>query len=119
MSTKYNPINETIPLIDKWLAEGMTRKDIASRLGVSRQRVCQIIGIANREKNRVPHWTDGLSRRNKTVIESLKLADRGDVLRAINDTRIPPWGGFKNYGIKSYHDLCAWMGVAPVPYRSK
>lgn len=108
-------LNESTPIVMQMRSEGLTYHLIAMELGVTRQRIQQIVDIAERKAKRGPAWTDGLSPRNLRLVRRLGLKDKASVAQAVTDRRIKPTG-WKNYGVKSYHDLCAWAEVPPVPY---
>ncbi len=100
-------LDESTPMVMQMRSEGLTYHLIAMELGVTRQRVQQIVDIAERKAKRGPVWTDGLSPRNLRLVRRLGLKDKASVAQAVTDRRIKPTGR-KNYGVKSYHDLCAW-----------
>lgn len=121
--------------------EGMSYRDIAGQLGVSRDRVQQICREARaklREYEANPD--DGfalLPLRVKKVLLRLDFSSRSEVLTAIESGRLwwekQPYGplesdrkkkeserqginlaGMRNFGDKSWVIVCEWLGL-PVP----
>jgi len=46
----------------------------------------------------------------------LKVNNQVTLITMIKSGDIRPFK-YKNFGLRSYHDLCAWVGVAPIEFR--
>jgi len=93
-------------------AQGLTMNAIGQQLGVSRQRVHQILHAREIQSQIESKWTNGAPKRCLKIIESLKLTTKQEVAEAIILQRITP-NMTKNFGIRSYFDLCEWANVQP------
>lgn len=93
-------------------AQGLTMNAIGQQLGVSRQRIHQIIHSKEMQSKIESVWTNGMPKRCLKIIESLKLTTKQEVAEAIILQRITP-NMTKNFGIRSYFDLCEWANVQP------
>lgn len=93
-------------------AQGLTMNAIGQQLGVSRQRIHQIIHSKEMRSKIESVWTHGMPKRCLKIIESLKLTTKQEVAEAIILQRITP-NMTKNFGIRSYFDLCEWANVQP------
>ena len=93
-------------------AQGLTMHAIGQQLGVSRQRIHQIIHSKEMRSKIESVWTHGMPKRCLKIIESLKLTTKQEVAEAIILQRITP-NMTKNFGLRSYFDLCEWAEVAP------
>ena len=85
---------------------------IGQQLGVSRQRIHQIIHSKEMRSKIESVWTNGMPKRCLKIVESLKLTTKQEVAEAIILQRITP-NMTKNFGIRSYFDLCEWANVQP------
>ena len=85
---------------------------IGQQLGVSRQRIHQIIHSKEMRSKIESVWTHGMPKRCLKIIESLKLTTKQEVAEAIILQRITP-NMTKNFGLRSYFDLCEWANVQP------
>jgi transcriptional regulator len=103
-------LEDSITIVSDLRAKGLTMGAIGRQLGVSRQRIHQIIHA--RESEIEPTWTNGTPTRSIKIIESLKLKTKQEVAEAIILEQIFP-NMTKNFGIKSYFDLCKWANVQP------
>lgn len=93
-------------------AQGLTMNAIGQQLGVSRQRIHQIIHSKEMRSKIESVWTHGMPKRCLKIIESLKLTTKQEVAEAIILQRITP-NMTKNFGLRSYFDLCEWANVQP------
>lgn len=93
-------------------AQGLTMHAIGKQLGVSRQRIHQIIHSKEMRSKIESVWTHGMPKRCLKIIESLKLTTKQEVAEAIILQRITP-NMTKNFGIRSYFDLCEWANAQP------
>lgn len=93
-------------------AQGLTMHAIGQQLGVSRQRIHQIIHSKEMRSKIESVWTHGMPKRCLKIIESLKLTTKQEVAEAIILQRITP-NMTKNFGLRSYFDLCEWANVQP------
>lgn len=93
-------------------AQGLTMNAIGQQLGVSRQRIHQIIHSKEMRSKIESVWTNGMPKRCLKIIESLKLTTKQEVAEAIILQRITP-NMTKNFGLRSYFDLCEWANAQP------
>lgn len=93
-------------------AQGLTMNAIGKQLGVSRQRIHQIIHSKEMQSKIESVWTNGMPKRCLKIIESLKLTTKQEVAEAIILQRITP-NMTKNFGLRSYFDLCEWANAQP------
>lgn len=93
-------------------AQGLTMHAIGKQLGVSRQRIHQIIHSKEMQSKIESVWTNGMPKRCLKIVNSLKLTTKQEVAEAIAIQKITP-NMTKNFGIRSYFDLCEWAEVAP------
>lgn len=93
-------------------AQGLTMNAIGQQLGVSRQRIHQIIHSKEMQSKIESVWTNGMPKRCLKIVESLKLTTKQEVAEAIILQRITP-NMTKNFGLRSYFDLCEWANVQP------
>lgn len=101
-----------IERVSELRAQGLTMNAIGQQLGVSRQRIHQIIHSKEMRSKIESVWTHGMPKRCLKIIESLKLTTKQEVAEAIILQRITP-NMTKNFGLRSYFDLCEWAEVAP------
>lgn len=110
-------LTEAIDKVTELRKQGLTYKQIGVQLKMTKQRVHQIL-VANKKKESAKHlWTHGLSVRNIRIIQQLKINGQAELKQGIENGDIQPFK-YKNFGLKSYHDLCAWAGVQPVEFRN-
>lgn len=93
-------------------AQGLTMNAIGQQLGVSRQRIHQIIHSKEMRSKIESVWTNGMPKRCLKIVESLKLTTKQEVAEAIILQRITP-NMTKNFGLRSYFDLCEWANAQP------
>lgn len=93
-------------------AQGLTMHAIGKQLGVSRQRIHQIIHSKEMHSKIESVWTNGMPKRCLKIVESLKLTTKQEVAEAIILQQIFP-NMTKNFGMRSYFDLCEWANVQP------
>ncbi len=101
-----------IERVSELRAKGLTLQAIGQQLGVSRQRVHQVAKADERRKQLQAMWNYGMSPRNQRITASLKLTSKDELINAINQKIITP-NMVPNFGLKSYHDLCAWANITP------
>jgi len=104
--------NESIALVTDLKAKGWSHTQVGRHLGISKQRVSQIIALDLKRKQANTQWTAGLSVRNVALIQKLGLIGKTEVVYLINNGDIRPFK-WANFGAKSYRDLCKWAGVEP------
>lgn len=105
-------LEESIKIASELRAKGLTMNAIGQQLGVSRQRIHQILNSNIHMENERSKWTFGLSTRNIRIVQSLNLTTKQEVIDAIILQKIFP-NMTKNFGIRSYFDLCEWANVQP------
>ena len=91
--------------------ERLKHKDIASKMGISVQRVMQIYKQVRRFSN-YPKWTDGLSLRTENCLAVAGIPNPQEALRRIRAGELKPKGNLKNYGHTCHKELCAFLGIA-------
>ena len=110
-STKMK-LSETISKVSELRSKGLTLQAIGNQLGLSRQRVHQIIHEGKEREQLANEWTNGLSVRNRHMLAVFKIHSREQAIESIQKNEIRPYR-WKNFGLRSYRDLCAWLGVEP------
>ena len=85
---------------------------IGRQLGVTRQRIHQIVHAREVQSQIESAWTHGMPARALKIVESLKLTTKQEVAEAIILHKIFP-NMAKNFGIRSYFDLCEWANAQP------
>ena len=111
-STKMK-YNEAVTKVSELRSQGLTLQAIGNQLGLSRQRVHQIIHEGKEREQLANQWTNGLSVRNRHLLDRLNIKSREEAIVSIQTLEIRPYR-WKNFGLRSYHDLCAWLGIAPI-----
>ena len=104
--------NDSIDKVRALRADGLTYKGIGHVMNISKQRVFQIIAAGKKRDEASKQWTAGLSSRNAHLMEKLGIKDKETAIHAINARQIVPFK-WPNFGVRSYHDLCAWLGTLP------
>lgn len=108
-------LDESIQAVSELRSKGYTLQRIGNELGLSRQRIHQIANEFKRRAQSANHWQDGLSVRNRSLVDKLKLNSKEEVSKEIQSRNIKPFQT-KNFGTRSYHDLCAWANTTPISY---
>lgn len=106
-------LNEAIEKVTELRSKGLTLQAIGNQFGLSRQRVHQIIHESKEREKLASQWNNGLSVRNRHVLDKLNIQSREEAIASIQAREIRPYR-WKNFGLRSYHDLCAWLGIHPV-----
>lgn len=109
----YMKTSESIDTAKALRANGLTYKGIGHVMKISRQRVFQILAAGKKRDDANKKWTSGLSTRNTHLLEKLGIQDKEAALHAIKVRDIVPLK-WPNFGVRSYHDLCAWLDTLPV-----
>jgi len=105
--------NEAVTKVSELRSQGLTLQAIGNQLGLSRQRVHQIIHESKEREKLANQWNSGLSVRNRHVLDRLNIKSREEAIVSIQTLEIRPYR-WKNFGLRSYHDLCAWLDIPPV-----
>lgn len=113
LKQKYMKINDSINKINELRLKGYTYKAIGDEMKISKQRVSQIIGASKKRDDNNKKWTSGLSTRNVLLMEKLGVQDKSTAILLIETRKIVPFK-WPNFGRKSYHDLCSWLGTQPI-----
>lgn len=71
-------------------AQGLTMHAIGKQLGVSRQRIHQIIHSKEMQSKIESVWTNGMPKRCLKIVNSLKLTTKQEVAEAIAIQKSPP-----------------------------
>lgn len=113
-NTRKRPDNmklkESIDQVVEMRASKLTYREIGEKLGISKQRVYQILSEQKRIETERNEWSYGLSVRNRSILRTLKIESREQAIEAIKEKRIKPLL-FKNYGYRSFSELCQWLGI--------
>ena len=108
----YMKTNDSIDKVKAFRVKGLTYKAIGVELNISKQRVFQIIAAGKKRDSSNNKWTAGLSSRNTHLMEKLDIKDKATAIHAIHNRDIVPFK-WPNFGVRSYHDLCSWLGTLP------
>ncbi|MCG3769821.1 MAG: hypothetical protein JW384_00952 [Nitrosomonadaceae bacterium] len=108
----YMKTNDSIDKVREFRVKGLTYKAIGAELNISKQRVFQIIAAGKKRDASNNKWTAGLSSRNANLMEKLGIKDKETAIHAIHTRDIVPFK-WPNFGVRSYHDLCSWLGTLP------
>lgn len=100
-------LNESIGIVMGLRKEGLTYQAIGQQLKISRQRVYQIIQEANKVRDGVDQ---GLSKRNRKLLIDMSIGSKEQAIQLIANRSIKPFMQ-KNYGYRSFNELCAWAGI--------
>lgn len=111
-STKMK-YNEAVTKVSELRSQGLTLQAIGNQLGLSRQRVHQIIHESKEREKLANQWNSGLSVRNRHMLAVFKIHSREQAIESVQKNEIRPYR-WKNFGLRSYRDLCAWLGIPPV-----
>jgi len=108
----YMKTNDSIDKVNALRIKGLTYKAIGAELSISKQRVFQIIAAGKKRDASNGKWTAGLSSRNANLMEKLGVEDKATAILLIETREIVPFK-WPNFGVRSYHDLCSWLGTLP------
>ena len=109
-------LTESIEKVTKLRKQGLTYQAIGDTLKMSKQRVHQVISAHKRLEASKDLWTHGLSVRNTKLMTQLKINNPVTLITMIKSGDVRPFK-YKNFGLQSYHDLCAWAGITPIEFR--
>ena len=109
----YMKTNDSIDKVRGFRVKGLTYKAIGAELNISKQRVFQIIAAGKKRDEASQQWTAGLGSRNTSLMNKLGIKDKETALHAIQLRDIVPFK-WPNFGLRSYHDLCAWLETPPI-----
>lgn len=110
-------LTESIEKVTELRKQGLTYQVIGDTLKMSKQRVHQVMSAHKRLEASKDLWTHGLSVRNTTLMTQLKINGIEQLKENVQNQHIRPFK-YKNFGLKSYHDLCAWAGIPPIEFRN-
>ena len=113
LKSTYMKTSDSIDKVNALRADGLTYKGIGHVMNISKQRVFQIIAAGKKRDASNNKWTAGLSSRNANLMEKLGIKDKETAIHAIHTRDIVPLK-WKNFGLRSYHDLCAWLETPPI-----
>ena len=113
LKPKSMKTSDSIDKVNTLRIKGLTYRAIGVELNISKQRVFQIVAAGKKRDDANNKWTAGLSTRNTHLLEKLGIQDKATALHAIQVRDIVPFK-WPNFGIRSYHDLCAWLETAPI-----
>ena len=100
-------LKESIGIVLSLRKEGLTYQAIGEKLKISRQRVYQIIQESNKKRDA---WDEGLGIRNRNLLKSLGVTTKEQAKELVHTRKIKPFMQ-KNYGYRSFNDLCQWLGI--------
>ena len=112
LKSTYMKTNDSIDKVNALRIKGLTYKAIGVELNISKQRVFQIIAAGKKRDQASQQWTAGLGSRNTSLMNKLGIQDKEAALHAIHNRDIVPFK-WPNFGVRSYHDLCSWLGTLP------
>lgn len=104
--------SEALIKVNELRSKGYSYTQVARELGFTKQRVGQILHKQVRIESDKTHWAHGLSVRNRHILDKLQISSREVAIHAVNVGDIRPFK-WPNFGIRSYNDLCKWLGVTP------
>ena len=113
LKPKYKKTSDSIDKVNALRADGLTYKSIGHVMNISKQRVFQIVAAGKKRDEASKQWTAGLGSRNTSLMKKLGIKDKEAALHAIKVRDIVPFK-WPNFGIRSYHDLCAWLDTTPI-----
>ena len=113
LKSTYMKTSDSIDKVNALRADGLTYKGIGHVMNISKQRVFQIIAAGKKRDEASKQWTAGLGSRNTSLMNKLGIKDKATALHAIQIRDIVPFK-WPNFGLRSYHDLCAWLETAPI-----
>jgi len=100
-------LKESIGIVLSLRKEGLTYQAIGEKLKISRQRVYQIIQESNKKRDA---WDEGLGIRNRNLLKSLGVTTKEQAKELVHARKIKPFMQ-KNYGYRSFNDLCNWLDI--------
>ena len=113
LKPKYMKTSDSIDKVNTLRIKGLTYRAIGVELNISKQRVFQIVAAGKKRDQASQQWTAGLGSRNTSLMNKLGIKDKATALHAIQVRDIVPFK-WPNFGIRSYHDLCAWLDTSPI-----
>jgi hypothetical protein len=114
MATR-KPQQKTDELIPQVLAlrnEGLKLHQIAARFNLTKQRIDQILREYGRREAIMAEWGYPFTVRCLGFIEAIGIRNRDEALDLFKKGHIRP-GCVANFGVKTYHEICDWLGVEP------
>ena len=109
-------LTESIEKVTELRKQGLTYQAIGDTLKMSKQRVHQVMTAHKKKETSKSLWTNGLSVRNTKLMTQLKVNNPVTLITMIKSGDVRPFK-YKNFGLRSYHDLCAWAGIQPIEFR--
>lgn len=113
LKSTYMKTSDSIDKVNALRIKGLTYKAIGVEMNISKQRVFQIIAAGKKRDEASHQWTAGLGSRNTSLMNKLGIKDKATALHAIKVRDIVPFK-WPNFGLRSYHDLCAWLETPPI-----
>lgn len=109
---EYRKLEDLSELVVKARAEGKTLQQIADSLGLTRQRIHQVIEAAEQQEAIMREWGYPFSARAYAFLCNIGAKDRNDVLSLFRLGHISP-GCVENFGHTTYREICDWLSVDP------
>lgn len=106
----YRKTHELAPLVVKARAEGKTLQEIADSLGLTRQRIHQVVDVVQQQEIIMREWGYPFSMRASAFLSNIGAKDRNDVLNLFRLGHITP-GCVRNFGHTTFREICDWLGV--------
>lgn len=104
--------DELIPQVLELRNQGLKLHQIAARFNLTKQRINQILGEHDRREAIMAEWGYPFSVRCLSFIEAIGIRNRDEALDLFNKGHIRP-GCVANFGMKTYYEICDWLGVQP------
>jgi hypothetical protein len=112
MSTRksYMKLAHLVPDVVRMRAEGETLQSIGHHLGLSKQRISQVIQAAKRQEGILHQWGWPFSVRTFNIIERLAIKSKEDAMDLYRSGHLHPQA-VSGFGLKSYAEICEWLEV--------
>ena len=112
MSTKkaYIKLKHLVPDVVRMRAEGETLQFIADHLGLTKQRISQVVQAAKRQEGILQQWGWPFSVRTFNILERLAIKSKEDAMDLYRSGHLHPQT-VSGFGLKSYAEICEWLEV--------
>lgn len=115
---KYIKVASLIPDVMQMKAEGKSITEIASALGLSKQRISQIAQAAKAKAEIQAQWGWPFSTRTYNILDRIAVRDKEDAMSLYVSGHLHP-NAVTGFGWKSYAEICEWLGVPVLLKRPK
>ena len=103
---------EKVQIASEMRRAGATYQQIAHRLGVSRQRACQITQVGARQDLVESVWGFRFSVRTMNCLAKMAITKKEDAMVLYQSGHLRP-NIVRGFGIVSFFEVCRWLGVPP------